>query len=51
MKEKTTPGKTSFQKFQALAKGLMQVSKSEVDKKIRDERMKRKSQRDPKRSL
>jgi hypothetical protein len=38
MNNKTASGKTPFQKFQALAKGLMKVPKSELDKKIRDER-------------
>jgi hypothetical protein len=48
MNQKTIPGKTPFQKFQALAKGLMKVPKSELDKKIRDERLKRNLQRAPK---
>src|SRR6266404_2048915 len=30
--------KTPFQKFQALAKGLICVPKSEIDQKVRDER-------------
>lgn len=30
--------KTPFQRFQAVAKGLVKVSKTEVDKKIRDQR-------------
>jgi len=34
--------KTPFQKFQALAKGLVKVPKSELDKKIRDERARKK---------
>ncbi len=38
MNNKTTAGKTPFQKFQALAKGLMKVPKSELDKKIREQR-------------
>jgi hypothetical protein len=38
MNNKTTARKTPFQKFQALAKGLMKVPKSELDKKIRDVR-------------
>jgi hypothetical protein len=38
MNDKVKPGKTPFQEFQAPAKGLMQVSKSELDKKIRDVR-------------
>jgi len=36
------PDKTPFQKFQALAKGLMKVPKSELDKKIRDVRKQQK---------
>jgi hypothetical protein len=36
MNQKTTTGKTPFQKFQALAKGLMQVPKSELDRKIKE---------------
>jgi hypothetical protein len=32
------PEKTPFQKFQALAQGLIRVPKAEVDKKIRDHR-------------
>jgi hypothetical protein len=38
MNQKPTTGKTPFQKFNALAKGLMKVPKSELDKKIRDVR-------------
>jgi hypothetical protein len=38
MNQKNTSGKTPFQKFQALAKGLMKVPKSELDKKIREAR-------------
>ena len=38
MNKKTTTGKTPFQKFQALAKGLMKVPKSELDKKIKEQR-------------
>jgi hypothetical protein len=45
MNDKTKSGKTPFQKFQALAKGLMRVPKSELDKKIRDVRkLKQKNQ-------
>jgi len=36
MNQKTISGKTPFQKFNALAKGLIKVPKSELDKKIRD---------------
>jgi len=38
MNPKIISGKTPFQKFQALAKGLMKVPKSELDKKIREVR-------------
>jgi hypothetical protein len=38
MNQKPTPGKTPFQKFQALAKGLMKVPKVELDKKIQEQR-------------
>jgi hypothetical protein len=49
MNHKTIPGETPFQKFNALAKGLIKVPKPELDKKIREQR--RKSKRDSKRSL
>jgi hypothetical protein len=42
MNQKATSGKTPFQKFQALAKGLMKVPKAELDKKIKDARAKKK---------
>jgi hypothetical protein len=42
MNHKTTSGKTPFQKFQALAKGLMKVPKSELDKKIKEQRARKK---------
>lgn len=35
--------KTPFQKFQAVAKGLVKVSKAEVDKKIKEQRANRKT--------
>ncbi len=38
MNHKIPTGKTPFQKFQALAKGLMKVPKAELDKKIREQR-------------
>ncbi|MGA2802332.1 MAG: hypothetical protein ABSE97_08210 [Verrucomicrobiota bacterium] len=43
MKEKTIPGKTPFQKFQALAKGLMKVPKAELDKKIKEQRARKRA--------
>jgi hypothetical protein len=42
MNNKTTAWKTPFQKFQALAKGLMKVPKSELDIKIRETRKQKK---------
>jgi hypothetical protein len=42
MNHKTIPGKTPFQKFQALAKGLMKVPKAELDKKIKEQRARKK---------
>lgn len=47
MNQKITTGKTPFQKFQALAKGLMKVPKSELDKKIRDERNRKQQKTKP----
>jgi hypothetical protein len=38
MNQKTTTGKTPFQKFNALAKGLIRIPKTELDAKIRDVR-------------
>ena len=43
MNQKTTTGKTPFQKFQALAKGLMKVPKAELDKKIREQRARKRA--------
>jgi hypothetical protein len=43
MKEKTMAGKTPFQKFQTLAKGLMKVPKAELDKKIREQRARKRA--------
>ncbi len=43
MNHKTTTGKTPFQKFQALAKGLMKVPKSEMDKKMKEIRVKKRT--------
>jgi hypothetical protein len=43
MNPKTPAGKTPFQKFQALAKGLVRVPRAEVDQKAKEER-KRKQQ-------
>jgi hypothetical protein len=43
MNHKTAPGKTPFQKFQALAKGLMKVPKAELDKKIREQRARKRA--------
>jgi len=42
MNQKAASGKTPFQKFHALAKGLMKVPKAELDKKIKEARAKRK---------
>jgi hypothetical protein len=42
MNNKTTARKTPFQKFNALAKRLMQVPKSELDKKIKEQRARKK---------
>jgi hypothetical protein len=47
MNPKNTTGKTPFQKFQALAKGLMKVPKSELDKKIRDVRSQKQKSKKP----
>jgi hypothetical protein len=44
MNNKTTARKTPFQKFQALAKGLMKVPKSELDKKIKEQRARKRAQ-------
>jgi hypothetical protein len=38
MNHKTISGKTPFQKFNALAKGLIKVPKPELDKKIKEQR-------------
>jgi hypothetical protein len=43
MNQKPTAGKTPFQKFQALAKGLMKVPKSELDKKIHEQRARKRA--------
>ena len=43
MNNKTTARKTPFQKFQALAKGLMKVPKSELDKKIQEQRARKRA--------
>jgi hypothetical protein len=43
MNQKTTTGKTPFQKFNALAKGLMRVPKSELDKKIKEQRARKRA--------
>lgn len=43
MNQKPTAGKTPFQKFQALAKGLMRVPKSELDKKIKEQRARKRA--------
>jgi hypothetical protein len=45
MNQKPTTGKTPFQKFQSLAKGLMRVPKSELDKKIASVRAQNKSKK------
>jgi hypothetical protein len=44
MNHKTTSGKTPFQKFHAVAKALMKVPKAELDKKIREQRARKKRQ-------
>jgi hypothetical protein len=43
MNNKTTARKTPFQKFQALAKGLMKVPKAELDKKTREQRARKRA--------
>jgi hypothetical protein len=43
MNDKTKPGKTPFQKFQALAQGLIRVPKSELDKKIKEQRARKRA--------
>jgi hypothetical protein len=43
MNNKTTARKTPFQKFQALAKGLMKVPKAELDKKIQEQRARKRA--------
>jgi hypothetical protein len=42
MNQKITTGKTPFQKFNALAKGLIRVPKAELDKKIKEQRERKK---------
>lgn len=43
MNKKTNAGKTPFQKFQALAQGLIKVPKSELDVKIREQRARKRA--------
>jgi len=45
MNQKPASGKTPFQKFQALARGLMKVPKEELDKKIKEQRAQKRAKK------